>query len=174
MERFGFIHGMLEIKVLILYILNRLPEPVGMDLLTELALCDNGVTYFDFAEALSDLVSSGHVYERDGLYMITDKGAHNGSAAETTVPYSVRMKAEAAALDVSQRLRRDSMIRTYHDTTENGVVVHASLSDGIGNILNMDILAGNDRQALIFERNFNKNAEQIYNSIVGILQGGDS
>ena len=44
MDNFGFIHGELDTKLLILFILRRLPRPVDGDTLTELCFCDTGVT----------------------------------------------------------------------------------------------------------------------------------
>ena len=49
-KSFGFIHEKLEIKVLILFILRRLPEPILLDDLIELAMCDDGISYFEFME----------------------------------------------------------------------------------------------------------------------------
>ena len=61
MGRVGFIHDKLDIKFLILYIASRLIEPVGIDVLTDLALCDEGVDYFSFSECLNELVESEHI-----------------------------------------------------------------------------------------------------------------
>ena len=173
MTRYGFIRDKLEVKILILFILNRLPAPIDLDSLAELVLCDNGITYFDFIEDLSELVSTNHVIEEDGYYVITDKGNQNGSVIENTVPYSVRMKAEQGAQEMSKILKRKAMIKAKHTEHENGIMVSLSLSDGLGDIINMDILAGSEKQAVIIENNFKKNAEHIYNAVVNILLSED-
>ena len=41
MERFGFIHGELDTRILILFVLRRLPRPVDMNTLAELCFCDS-------------------------------------------------------------------------------------------------------------------------------------
>ena len=51
----GFIQSELDLKLLVLYIMSRVAGPVTFLQLLELALCDEGVDYFDFAECLSDL-----------------------------------------------------------------------------------------------------------------------
>ena len=48
----GFIRNPLDVRLLILYILDHLILPVTMAELTDLALCDDGVDYFQFATAL--------------------------------------------------------------------------------------------------------------------------
>ena len=59
MARVGFIHDKLDIKFLILYIMSRVAAPIDMPTLADLTMCDEGVDYFDFAEAAAELVSTG-------------------------------------------------------------------------------------------------------------------
>ena len=65
MER-GFIQGKMEIKFLLLFILARSEEPLGLDELADVAMCDDGVGYFDLSAALAELVDSGHALLEDG------------------------------------------------------------------------------------------------------------
>lgn len=51
----GFIRNPLDVRLLILYILDHLILPVTMAELTDLALCDEGLDYFQFADALGSL-----------------------------------------------------------------------------------------------------------------------
>ena len=63
MDRFGFIHEKLDIKILILFILRRLPGVVDRETLGELCQCDNGIGYFDYSDCLSELTENGNVIE---------------------------------------------------------------------------------------------------------------
>ena len=74
MARFGFIHSKLDTKLLILYILTRVAGPIDFATLTDLVMCDDGVDYFEFAEALSELLESGHLVREGDYYPPTDKG----------------------------------------------------------------------------------------------------
>ena len=56
MEGLGFIHEKLDIKILILYILNHLPAAVDAQTLSDLVFCDNGIGYFDYSDCLAELV----------------------------------------------------------------------------------------------------------------------
>lgn len=44
----SFIHDKLEIKFLILYIAARVSEPIPIEGMQELTLCDSGIDYFPF------------------------------------------------------------------------------------------------------------------------------
>ncbi len=174
MEEFGFIRGKLEIKILILFIMNRLPEPVDIDTLADLTLCDAGINYFDYVECVYDLVRTGHIEEKDGLYLITDKGRKNGAITESTVPYSVRMKAEKNSENVAVTLKRKSLIKASHNFRENGdCIVHLSMDDGIDSVMSLDILSGGEALAKQIEENFQNNAEKLYTEIINILAGSN-
>lgn len=65
MARFGFIHDKLDIKLLVLYIMDRVAAPIDFATLTDLSMCDSGMDYFQFAEAAAELADSGHL-DRQG------------------------------------------------------------------------------------------------------------
>jgi len=166
-ENYGFIHENIEIKVLILFIMRRLPEPVTKEVLAELTMCDGGVTYFDVTECISRLVRTKHLRLEDNKYSLTAKGLRNGEVLEKNLPYSVRTRAEEATARVRVDQGRNSMIKTERSVDENGgYTVMLSLSDGIGDILSMQLFAANGHQADNLEKGFRKNAEKIYHAIV--------
>jgi len=171
MERnFGFIHEKLEIKILILYILRRLPEPIPLEALTELAMCDDGISYFDFTQCVAELVMTDHLFLKDNTYSLTAKGVRNGEVTENNLPYSVRMKASRAAAALRSELSRNAMIKTVSEANpDGGFTVSLSLSDGLGSIISMEMFSGNEQQAAALEKGFRKNAEGIYNALLDML-----
>ena len=173
MDNFGFIHGELDTKILILYVLRRLPRPVDAQTLADLCSFDNGVGWFDYSDCLAGLVDTGHVEELEGeRYVITDKGRVNGEAAETSIPYSVRMKAERLLEPVAERMRRDAMIDAPHDTASGGVIARLSLSDGKGEIMVLRLLVPDEGTAETVEKSFRADAEGIYAKVIEILTDG--
>lgn len=170
MSQFGFIHDKLEIKILILFIMKRLPDGIPLDTLAELTLCDDGISYFDFVESVSELCNTSHLELRDELYYITDKGKRNGKITESGIPYSIRRKAERSTHEMANIIRRRGLIKTSStQSPDGGWMVNLSLSDGKSDIIDMHILAGSESQATTMKKNFKNNAEHIYNSIVEII-----
>ena len=177
MDKFGFIREKLDIKILILFILRRLPDEIDEGKLSSLIFIDDGINYFDYMECLTELEKTGHITIRDGRYKITPKGDRNGAAIESSIPYSVRAKAERASLELASSMRRNAMIEASHVIDENGSpVIALSLSDGMGEILSLHLLASGEEEAKIIEGNFRLDAERIYNKIVEILldENGES
>ena len=174
MDRFGFIHEKLDIKILILFVLRRLPGPVSFETLSDLVMVDEGFDYFEYSQCLAELVRTGHVEQNENSYRITKIGAENGDTVESSIPYSVRAKAERKAEPVITKMKRNNQIVTSHETQSNGLPkVKLSLSDGLGNIISMSVLASTEEQAKNIEKNFRADAEGIYHKIIKLLTNYD-
>ena len=169
MERFGFIHEKLDIKILILFILRRLSGEVDPHTLGDLCQCDDGIGYFDYSDCLAELVESGHITETSTGYTITEKGARNADAVESSLPYSVRSKALKLIAPVEEQLRRAAMITAKHTVRDDGCFVTLAMSDGKGNIIDLTLLCANEEQAGKIEKNFRKDAENYYHKIAELL-----
>ena len=169
-ENFGFIHERIEIKVLILFIMRRIAEPITLDVLAGLTLCDNGISYFDVTECISMLTETEHIRLEDGKYSLTPKGERNGEVLEKNLPYSVRTRAEDSTALVRSNLNRDAMIKTHRSICDDGgYKVALSMSDGIGDIISLELFTTNGQQASALEKGFRKNAEKIYHAIIAML-----
>lgn len=169
-NHFGFIRDKLDIKILLLYILERLPGPVEAVVLSDLALFDGGFTWFDYTDCLSELVETGHVTEEDGRYEITEKGRRNVGYVGTSIPYSVRAKAERLTAPVAARMRRESQIETAVESTKDGSVsVSLRLSDGVGEVVSLRLAVPDEETAAAVEKRFRRNAEKISNKVIELL-----
>ena len=165
----GMIQENLDIKILILFILSRLSDEVGTDVLEELCRESGGVGYFDFMACLSELADTGHVIMSETGCYITELGRSNAEAVESSIPFSVRRDAAELLKPIEAGMRRNALISTAHETDDLGCTVKLSLSDGKGEILNLSLLCANEQQAEKMEMNFRDNAENIYKEITRIL-----
>jgi len=169
-DSFGFVLNKLEIKILILFILRRLPEPIVFGDLAELSLCDDGISYFDVADCLAELEKNGHIDKINDMFFITKKGERNGETTEVNLPYTVRMKVEKMVSVYRVAQDRDALIKASHSYEDDlGCKVRLSLSDGLGEIISMELFAPNEVQAVAIEKGFRKNAESFYNRLIEML-----
>lgn len=174
MENQGLVRDMLDLKVLILYVLRRLPAPIDSEQLFEVCLCDNGVGYFDYSQCLSELVETGNVEETEEEYRITEKGIRNADAVCTSLPFSVRSAADRKIAPASEMLKRYNLIKT-EQSEENGMcTVHLALSDGECSLMDLKLFCGSEDDARSIKRNFRKNAEKYYQRLIGILTGSEA
>ena len=172
MDRLGFIHEKLDIKILILFILRRLPGVVEPETLLELCQCDGGIGYFDYSDCLSELVETGHIEKHETGYSITEKGARNADAVDSSLPFSVRSKALELLAPVEERLRRAAMLTTRHEVLDGGYMVELAMSDGVGEVINLKLLCADEAQAKLMEKNFRLDAEGYYQKIVELMSEG--
>ena len=131
---------------------------------------DGGVDYFGFSECLADLVRPDHLRVEDGLYSITEKGRHNSTVCESSLPYTVRMEAERKLAQCNNRLRREELVKTsVQPRKQGGYEVALSFSDDLDELMELRLLVTREDMALEMEKKFRENAEGIYAKILGEL-----
>ena len=167
----GFIQSELDLKLLVLYIMSRVAGPVTFLQLLELALCDEGVDYFDFAECLSDLVRTEHLtLSADGLYAITDKGLRNSRICESSLPYSVRMHCDENLVRVNDAIRRQAQVQADVSDNEDGTcTLHLRLDDVGTPLLQLELLTPSRPQAAAMAHRFQSDPTALYYHIVTLL-----
>lgn len=174
MARRGFIQNKLDTKMLVLYLMARAAAPIDFDILNDLVMRHEGVDYFEFAEALSELVESGHLTLTDGLYAITDKGREASDACESSLPPSVRRRCGQDLAPVNTTLRRNAQIRG--EKRENGdgsVTARMTMDDDGGNLLTIELLCPSEAQADRLIKRFIAKPEQVYHELLTILTEKD-
>ena len=170
MARYGFIHDKLDIKFLILYFMARVAAPIDFPTLTELTVCDDGIGYFEFAEAVSELVESGHLTLEDGLYSITEKGRENGAACESSLPYSVRMHCDENLVKVNEALRREAQVRSQVSENQDGTcTLKLDFNDETTPLLHLELLVPERKQADTMAQCFQDEPTDFYRQIIQLL-----
>ncbi len=171
MQRLGFIHDMMDVKVLILYVAVRSNYPMTAQEVYELCYQDECLSYFDVCTALPQMVESGHIRQlEDERYEITEKGAADGKLMEDSIAFTVRQRAENAVARFNRQLRRSSFVKTQiipHGDDDLSVVM--ALDDEKGNLMTLELLAPSQRQAIRLSKLFEKKADLLYTLIMAEL-----
>ena len=164
MQRLGFIHDMIDVKVLILYVAARASYPMTAQEVYEVCYQDECLSYFDVCTALPQMVESGHIQQVDeDRYEITEKGKADGKLTEDSIAFTVKQRAENAVSRFNRQLRRRSFVKSQVIPRESGdFSVVMSLDDEMGNLMTLELLAPNQRQAIRLGRLFEKKAEVLY------------
>ena len=165
MQRLGFIHDMLDVKVLILFVMARVSYPVDIQQIYELSYQDDCLSYFDVCTAVPEMVKSGHLKELENAqYEITEKGKADGALTEDSIAFTVKQRAENAVSRFNRQIRRSSFVKTQIIPRDGGdFSVIMSLDDEAGNLMTLELMAPNQRQAVRLGKLFEKKAEAVYN-----------
>lgn len=171
MPRYGFIHEKLDIKFLVLYLLARTQAPIDFATLTDLAMCDEGVDYFLFTQAVSELVESEHLLLEGELYSITEKGRKNGAVCEESLPFSVRQKCDRNLARLNAKLRQEAQIRTeiLPRPENNGFTVRMILDDNQDNLMTLELYSPTQEQADLLSASFRSSPDRVYRALLSSL-----
>ena len=171
MQRLGFIHDMMDVKVLILYVTSRSNYPMTSQEIYELCYQDDCLSYFDVCTAIPEMVQSGHLRQlEDEKYEVTEKGREASEITADSIAFTVKMRAENAVDRFNRQIRRSSFVKTQLIPRENGdYSVMMSLDDESGNLMTLELMAPNQRQAVRLSRLFEQKAEMVYNTTMMVL-----
>ncbi len=171
MNRLGFIHDMMDVKVLILFVTARTSYPMTAQEVYELCYQDDCLSYFDVCTALPEMVESGHLEIVDEeKYVITEKGRADGALTEDSIAFTVKQRAENAVSRFNRKLHRNSFVKTQiipRDSEDFSVIL--SLDDEAGNLMTLELMAPNQRQAIRLSRLMENKAEFLYNMTMAEL-----
>jgi len=164
MQRLGFIHDMMDVKVLILFVTARSNYPMSCQEIYELCYQDDCLSYFDVCTAIPEMVRSGHLKQLgEDSYEITEKGRQDGAVTEDSIAFTVKQRAENAVARYNRQLRRSSFVKTQVIPRESGdFSVIMSLDDEVGNLMTLELFAPDQRQAVRLCKLFERKAEEVY------------
>ena len=167
MRRLGFIHDMMDVKVLILFVTSRVQYPVNCQEIYELCYQDECLSYFDVCTAIPEMVDSGHLQQQDDRYEITPKGREAGALTADSIAFTVRQRAENAVARFNRQIRRSSYVKTQVVPRDSGdYTVIMSLDDDMGSLMTLELTAPDQRQAIRLGRLFEGKAEMVYNLVM--------
>lgn len=164
MQRLGYIHDMMDVKVLILFVTARSDYPLALNEIYDLCYQDECLSYFDVCTAIPEMVKSGHLKEvEDQKYEITDKGRETGTLTEDSLAFTVKQRVEQAVVRFNRQTRRGKYIKTRVAQREKGdYSVIMALDDEQGNLMTLELMAPDRRQAVRLSRLFERRAEELY------------
>ena len=172
MERNGFIHDMMDVKVLILFVTARSGYPTSLQEIYELCYQDDCLSYFDVCTAIPEMVETGHLEQLgEDRYQITEKGKDAGAVTEDSIAFTVRQRAEAAVEKFNRQMRRSDYIKVQllpREGEEYSVIM--SLRDEVSTLMTLELAAPSRRQAMHLSKLFEERAEFVYKLVMqGLL-----
>ena len=165
-----------ENKVLILYILNQVPNGLSDDGLYKIISSINNVNYFYYKEVLSDLSDSKLVgmftkdEEEESVLKITSDGKNALSLTIDVLPGILKLKADNVfKKEFSSIAEETSVIAEFIPRSENDYTIKCRVIEKNETIFEVKTFAGSRERAKKIVDNWNKNASKIYPKILDLL-----
>ncbi len=169
-----------DIRLLICYLLKSVDAPMTRQMLNEAMQEDGLANYFEVGQAIEELLKTGNItadiLDMEEVLSVTEKGREAGSLTEDSIAFTVKQRAENAVAKYNRQMRRSSFVKTQVIPRENGdCSVIMALDDEAGNLMTLELVAPDQRQAVRLSRLFEKKAEAIYNlTMAELLDDEDS
>ena len=164
-----------ENKVLILYILNQIPDGIIEDGLFKIITTINNVNYFYFEQVLTDLLDTKLVgiftkEEEEDVLKITSEGTNALSLTEDVLPGILKLKADNVfKKELSSITNESSVIAEFTPKNENDYTIRCKIVENNETIFEVKTFAGSRDRAKRIVDNWNQNASKIYPKILDIL-----
>lgn len=167
----GFIQNELDLKLLVLYIMDRVASPITFLQLFELALCDAGVDYFSLTQAVNHMVATGQLSLEEDHYVITEKGRRNSQICQSSLPRSIQLHCDENLFKVNEALRREAQVRSHMIDNDDGTVTLClTLEDNTSPLFHLTLLAPTSDQAQHWAQVFQADPAALYLNIIQLLE----
>lgn len=182
-------HSPQQVKVFILYLLEKIGYPLDYNDLATIVIRDGYVDYFDFVTYFHELLEAGHIsrvpkdeeedaerkeipVDRDS-YLVTETGRMIAKGlSDDLLLAAVREKSYISAMRHLSLEKRGAVVK--HDIEQVGdgsYVFHCSINDCDGLAFNLAIRADSYMQVSRMRMNFEDKPDVVYRGIVALVTG---
>lgn len=166
-----------EIKILVCFLLDGIRERMTLSQINEALLKKGLVNYFELADAVSELLVTGHIVLGDTnnkdeeYYSLTELGSATAREFGHTLPLSVREKALAAAVSLLQRQKYEAENVATVDKVKDGYIVNLVISDIGSDLMNLSLFMPTLEEAEAVRRQFIIDPMLAYKGVLALLTG---
>ncbi|MEE0928376.1 MAG: DUF4364 family protein [Acutalibacteraceae bacterium] len=169
----GGLKNTAEIKILVLYLLMNVTEPVPSNQICDLLHLEGIANTFELNEAFAQLHQNGLIDETDEgieFYAINDKGRDVGQTLQSSVPFTVREKSLKLLKKMLLRNRhmKETDIKIHHED-DGSIKITCSAIEGDSVIMSFTLQAADDAQAIRIRENFLDDPALIYRTLIDML-----
>ncbi len=165
-----------EIKVFILYLLEKIKEPLDLTTIGEVVVQDAFVNYFDFSVCFADLLEAEQVVEvvndkGEKVYVISEVGINAVEEVQGALFGSVKDKALRSAQRLLALKRTGNRIDSVITENDKGFMLEVSIVDSEKTLLHVETFVTDRGFAERMKANFDERAEIIYKGTMALLSG---
>lgn len=167
-----------DIKVFILYLMDKIGYPLDYDTLTTIVVKDEIVNYFDFAQCFAKLEDAGHIEKLPpddkhphARYTVTRTGRTVCSGLNSVLSQSVKEKGYRSAMRHLELSRRGAVVDQTIKTEGDNVLFRGTIKDPDGTALDISIRADSEYKLRCMQDIFADRPEVVLRGITALLTG---
>ena len=167
-----------EIKIFILYLMDRIGYPVKFSDVCSILHQENVVSYFDGGDCFGELVDAGHVVrvavdtDGEGMFIVTGTGKTIAKELSDGISDLIKESSYRSAIRHLSFEKRGAKIDCYATQRENGkYLVHCEITE-FGKIvldINVEVDSKIEADRMLF--NFRRRPEVIFRGTLALVSG---
>ena len=167
-----------EIKILVCYILEKIKRHMTFSEINYILQSEGLANYFEYAEAISELLSSGHIVdisqgEGEQRFRLSDLGVKTARTFEKNIPLSVREKSMRAAEEyyLRQRIEKENQVKI--EKVSDGYRLSLCFSDSGSDLLNLSLFVTTEKECEQIKKRFLCDPTIFYRGIIALVTGDE-
>lgn len=166
----------LDVKVFILYLMNKVDEPLEYTTVNDIVLQDEFVNYFDFALCFSELVDAGQVEEcgeENGikLYTVSESGKESLESYESSLLSVIREHASKSVRKFMAYKREGRRATATVTECGKGFMLKCEISDRARKLFSTEIYISELDEAMRAKKNFEDREDVILKGVQALVAG---
>ncbi|MBQ9674153.1 MAG: DUF4364 family protein [Ruminococcus sp.] len=159
-----------EIRILICYLLNAVKRPVRKDIIIDALQKKALANYFESSSCFDDLVKHKNIEKtQTGEFKLTNDGKLIANQLENNLSHTAKEKAFLCVMSLMEQEKNDRDNTVKITKTDNGYTVKCTISGGEVELYSFCLYVPDYAQAKLVKKNFKKNPEIIYQSMLSLL-----
>lgn len=161
-----------EIRALLCYIIDAMPDPVPGKKLADLLFYEGLANCFEVNDSIAYLENAGHlrlIDQKEDTYVITPSGTDIAKTLKSIIPYTVREKAYSAALKMLSRMRNAKETDIKISYENSSAYITCTALDGEKPFMSVKLLVADETQANLIKDKFLDDPAKIYTGIIDLL-----
>lgn len=169
----GGLKSTAEIKILVLYLLMNVNEPVPSNQIADLLHIEGIANTFEVNDAFVLLHKNSLIEQTDDgveTYSINDNGRDAGQTLQSSVPFTVREKSLKILKNMLRRNRhmKETDIKISHED-DGTIKVTCSAIENEKVIMSFSLQAADDAQAIRIRENYLDDPALVYRTLIDML-----
>lgn len=168
----GGLKNTTEIKIMVLYLLMNINEPLPASQIANLLHLSGIANTFEISDAFAQLSDSGLIDEPEDFpdcFVINERGRDAGQTLQSRVPFTVREKSLTIARKMLERNRHIKETDISISKNEYGIYITCAALEGDKKVMSFSLQATDDDMAMRIKENFLDDPALIYRTLIDLL-----
>lgn len=165
---------MVENKLILLYIIDRINMPISNMQITRLILENKYMNYFFLQQFLNELCESNFIestlIDDKSVYKITETGKQTLEYFLDMIPFGIRTRFDNSISSIRRNLKNEILITAdFIPERENEYIVSCKVHEDDFSLIDLKVTVGTKNDAREICDNWKKNSQVIYSEIINSL-----